>query len=78
MIRQGPARTRVEGLRQISRRLRLKADEFSQVAKAVPGMDALLKAAPAAFAPGWRVKNTISDRVPTRKGGPQVPAPLLV
>lgn len=27
---------------------RLKADEFSQVAKAVPGMDALLKAAPAA------------------------------
>ena len=26
---------------------RLKADEFSQVAKAVPGMDALLKAAPA-------------------------------
>ena len=27
---------------------RLKADEFSQVATAVPGMDALLKAAPAA------------------------------
>lgn len=27
---------------------RLKADEFSQIAKAVPGMDALLKAAPAA------------------------------
>jgi hypothetical protein len=27
---------------------RLKADEFSQVSKAVPGMDALLKAAPAA------------------------------
>jgi hypothetical protein len=26
---------------------RLKADEFSQVSKAVPGMDALLKAAPA-------------------------------
>jgi len=26
---------------------RLKADEFSQVAKAVPGMDSLLKAAPA-------------------------------
>ncbi|HET7220968.1 MAG TPA: DUF2780 domain-containing protein [Vicinamibacterales bacterium] len=31
---------------------RLKADEFSQVAKAVPGMDALLKAAPAAAAVG--------------------------
>lgn len=27
---------------------RLKADEFSQVAKAVPGMDSLLKAAPSA------------------------------
>ena len=27
---------------------RLKADEFSQIAKVVPGMDALLKAAPAA------------------------------
>ncbi len=31
MIRQGPARTRVEALRQISRRLRLKADEFAAV-----------------------------------------------
>jgi hypothetical protein len=29
---------------------RLKADEFSQVSKAVPGMDLLLKAAPAAAA----------------------------
>ena len=29
---------------------RLKADEFSQVSKAVPGMDVLLKAAPAASA----------------------------
>jgi hypothetical protein len=29
---------------------RLKADEFSQIAAAVPGMDALLKAAPAAAA----------------------------
>ena len=29
---------------------RLKADEFSQVSKAVPGMDLLLKAAPAASA----------------------------
>ena len=32
-------------------RSRLKADEFSQVADAVPGMDALLRAAPAAGAP---------------------------
>jgi len=31
---------------------RLKADEFSQVAKAVPGMDSLLKAAPAGAATG--------------------------
>ena len=31
---------------------RLKAEEFSQVAKAVPGMDSLLKAAPAAGATG--------------------------
>jgi hypothetical protein len=31
---------------------RLKADEFSQIATAVPGMDALLKAAPAASAVG--------------------------
>jgi hypothetical protein len=31
---------------------RLSAAEFSQVAKAVPGMDALLKAAPASSAPG--------------------------
>jgi hypothetical protein len=31
---------------------RLSADDFSQVAKAVPGMDALLKAAPAGAAPG--------------------------
>lgn len=30
---------------------RLKADEFSQIAKAVPGMDALLKAAPGGSAP---------------------------
>ena len=30
---------------------RLKAEEFSQIAKAVPGMDALLKAAPGASAP---------------------------
>jgi Protein of unknown function VcgC/VcgE (DUF2780) len=29
---------------------RLKADEFSQISKAVPGMDSLLKAAPAASA----------------------------
>jgi hypothetical protein len=31
---------------------RLKADEFSQVASAVPGMDALLKAAPSTAAVG--------------------------
>jgi hypothetical protein len=31
---------------------RLSAAEFSQVAKAVPGMDALLKAAPGSSAPG--------------------------
>ena len=30
---------------------RLKADEFSQIAKAVPGMDSLLKAAPAVGSP---------------------------
>jgi hypothetical protein len=30
---------------------RLKADEFSQIAKAVPGMDSLLKAAPAIGSP---------------------------
>ena len=29
MIRGGPARTRVEGLRQISRKMRLRADEFA-------------------------------------------------
>jgi len=34
------------GLRD-QRRASLKAEEFSQVAKAVPGMDSLLKAAPA-------------------------------
>jgi len=39
------------GLRD-QRRASLKAEEFSQVAKAVPGMDSLLKAAPAAGATG--------------------------
>jgi hypothetical protein len=34
---------------------RLKADEFSQVSKAVPGMDSLLKAAPAMAAVGGSV-----------------------
>ena len=29
-LRKGPTRTRVEGLRQISRKIRLRADEFSQ------------------------------------------------
>ena len=28
-LRQGPARTRVEGIRQIARKLRLRADEFA-------------------------------------------------
>src|SRR4051812_45978801 len=34
---------------------RLKADEFSQIAAAVPGMDSLLKAAPAAGGAGGAV-----------------------
>ena len=33
-LRLGPARTRVEGIRQISRKLRLKADEFAHVLEA--------------------------------------------
>ena len=33
-IRRGPARTRVEALRQIVRRLRLQADEFARVIEA--------------------------------------------
>lgn len=33
-LRQGPTRTRVEGIRQISRKLRLKADEFADVVEA--------------------------------------------
>lgn len=28
-LRQGPARTRVEGIRQIARKIRLKADDFA-------------------------------------------------
>ncbi|HEX4719230.1 MAG TPA: hypothetical protein VH300_11915 [Thermoleophilaceae bacterium] len=33
-LRQGPTRTRVEGIRQISRKLRIKADEFANVVEA--------------------------------------------
>ena len=33
-LRQGPARTRVEGIRQIARKMRLKADEFAHVVEA--------------------------------------------
>jgi hypothetical protein len=34
MLRQGPARTRNEAIRQIVRKLRLQADEFAQVLEA--------------------------------------------
>lgn len=30
MIRQGPTRTRAEGLRQISRKMRIRSDEFAR------------------------------------------------
>ena len=33
-LRKGPTRTRVEGIRQISRKLRIRADEFAQVVEA--------------------------------------------
>jgi hypothetical protein len=33
-LRQGPTRTRVEGIRQISRKLRIKADEFAHIVEA--------------------------------------------
>jgi hypothetical protein len=39
-LRKGPARTRVEGIRQIARKIRLKADEF---AYAVEARDAKLR-----------------------------------
>jgi hypothetical protein len=39
-LRQGPARTRVEGIRQIGLKLRRKADEFAQI---VESRDAKLK-----------------------------------
>jgi hypothetical protein len=39
-LRQGPTRTRVEGIRQISRKLRLKAEDFAHVVEA---RDARLK-----------------------------------
>ena|SRR5258705_5870199 len=34
MLRQGPTRTRAEGLRQITRKLQRQADEFAQVVEA--------------------------------------------
>jgi hypothetical protein len=34
MLRQGPTRTRVEGIRQIVRKLQLQADEFAHVVEA--------------------------------------------
>jgi hypothetical protein len=34
MIRRGPARTRAEGIRQITRKLQLQADEFAEVVEA--------------------------------------------
>lgn len=34
MIRRGPVRTRAEGLRQITRKLQLQADEFAEVVEA--------------------------------------------
>ena len=33
-LRKGPARTRVEGIRQISMKLRIKADEFAHIIEA--------------------------------------------
>ena len=33
-LRHGPARTRVEGIRQISRKLRIRADEFARTVEA--------------------------------------------
>ena len=39
-LRKGPARTRVEGIRQIARKIRLRADEF---AYAVEARDAKLQ-----------------------------------
>jgi len=36
-LRLGPTRTRVEGIRQISRKLRLKADEFARIVEARDG-----------------------------------------
>jgi predicted lipoprotein len=34
MLRQGPARTRVEGIRQITRKLQRQADDFARVVEA--------------------------------------------
>ena len=33
-LRRGPTRTRVEGIRQISRKLRIRADEFARIVEA--------------------------------------------
>jgi hypothetical protein len=34
MLRQGPARTRAEGIRQITRKLQRQTDEFAEVVEA--------------------------------------------
>jgi hypothetical protein len=34
MLRKGPTRTRAEGIRQITRRLQLQADQFAAVVEA--------------------------------------------
>src|SRR4051794_17578566 len=34
MLRKGPTRTRAEGIRQITRKLQLQADQFAQVVEA--------------------------------------------
>ena len=34
MIRRGPTRTRAEGIRQITRKLQLQADQFAEVVEA--------------------------------------------
>ena len=52
---------------------RLKADDFSQISKAVPGMDMLLKAAPAmAAAGGGGPADSLSKLAGTVGGIPQV------
>ena len=53
---------------------RLKADEFSQVATAVPGMDLLLKAAPAAPAAAGGAAGALSQMAGSASGIPGVAA----